>query len=140
MYGRGEYDAMRYTVFKGIEIMAALYVPVALLVASLSQYILLFLSNGEYLPASYPVMIVLVVGSIFVSGNVFAVALQNVSKTNIFIISLSAALISNFILSFLLIPSMHLIGAAIGFSSINIASFFIILYYPKNIPYLNMRD
>ena len=69
MYGRGEYDAMRYTVSKGIEIMTAMYIPVALLVASLSQYILLFLSNGEYLPASCPVMIVLVIGSIFILGN-----------------------------------------------------------------------
>ena len=67
---------MRYTVSKGIEIMTAMYVPVALLVASLSQYILLFLSNGKYLSASYPVMIVLVIGSIFVSSNVLAVALR----------------------------------------------------------------
>ena len=80
MYGRGEYDAMRYTVSKGIEIMTAMYVPVALLVASLSQYILLFLSNGEYLPASYPVMIVLVIRSIFVSGSVLAGAFQSVRR------------------------------------------------------------
>jgi len=63
--------------------------------------------------------------------NVLAVALQSVRKTKIFMISSLAALISNFILSFLLIPRMHLIGAAIGFSSINIASFFILLYYVK---------
>jgi len=134
MYGRGEYDAMRYTVSKGIEIMTAMYVLVALLVASLSQYILLFLSNREYLPASYPLMIVLVIGSIFVSSNVLAVALQSVRKTKIFIISSSAALIPNFLLSFLLIPRMHLIGDATGFSSINIASItssFILLYYAK---------
>ena len=46
-------------------------------------------------------------------------------------ISSKAALISNFILSFLLILRMQLIGAATGFSSINIASFFILLYYAK---------
>jgi O-antigen/teichoic acid export membrane protein len=120
---------MRYTVSKGIEIVTVMYVPVALLVASLSKYILLFLSNGKYLPAFYPVIIVLVSGSIFVSGNLLAVALQSVRKTKIFIISSSAELISNFILSFLLISRMHLIGASIGLSSINIASFFILLYY-----------
>jgi O-antigen/teichoic acid export membrane protein len=53
-------------------------------------------------------MIVLVIGLIFVSGNVLAAALQSVRKTKIFIISSSAAPISNFILSFLLIPRMHL--------------------------------
>ncbi|MGC8497808.1 MAG: flippase [Thermoplasmata archaeon] len=131
MYGRGDRDSMKYSISKGIEIMSTIYVPIALLVASLSPYILLFLSNGEYLPASYPIMIVLTTGSLFVSGNILAVAIQSVRKTRIFIITSSIALLSNFTILFLLIPRMQMIGAAIGYSSVTITSFFVLLNYAK---------
>ncbi len=131
IYGRGDKESMKYNISRGIEMMITVYVPIALLVASLSPYILLFLSNREYLSASFPIMIVLVTGSLFISGNILGVALQSVRKTRIFIISSLIALLSNLIISFLLVPRMQMIGAAIGYSSVNITSFFVLLYYAK---------
>ncbi|MEM3859812.1 MAG: oligosaccharide flippase family protein [Candidatus Micrarchaeaceae archaeon] len=131
MYGTGRREEMNNFVAKGMELMSTIYVPIAMLVAALSSYILLFLSNGSYLPASVPVTIVLVVSSAFVTGNILAVSLQSVRKTKIFIISSSFALLSNFVISILLIPRFQLVGAAIGYSSISAVSFFIMYYYAK---------
>lgn len=131
MYARGEVDKMKYNISKGIEISTLIYVPIALLVASLSSYIILFLSNGGYLGASIPVMMVLIVSSVFISGNILSVGLQSIRKTRIFVITSSVALLSNLILSVLLIPKFQMIGAAIGYSSITVSSFLVLFYYGK---------
>ncbi|MCW6157972.1 MAG: hypothetical protein LVQ63_00595 [Thermoplasmatales archaeon] len=95
---------MKNYVAKGIELISTIYVPMAMLVAALSSSILLFLASSVYLPASVQVIIVLGASSIFVSGNILSVSLQGIRKTKIFLISSSVALLSNFILSILLIP------------------------------------
>ena len=89
MYGLNKKDDIRKYVAKGIELLSTIYVPVAMLVAALSSSILLFLSNSTYLPASIPVMIVLVVSSLFVSGNILSVSLQGIRQTKIFLITSS---------------------------------------------------
>ena len=130
MYGRGKEEMKEY-IAKGVELLSTIYVPVAMLIAALSSYILLFLSNSEYLPASVPVTIVLVVSSAFVMGNILAVTLQGIRKTKIFIVTSSLALLSNLVISILLIPKFQMIGASIGYSSISAVSFFIMYYYAK---------
>ncbi len=139
MYGKDEKENMKYNISKGIEILATIYVPIALLVASLSSYILLFLSNREYLQAAVPVIIVLFISSIFISGNILAIALQSIRKTRIFIITSSVALLSNFVLSFILIPKFQMIGAAIGYSSVNISSFIVLYYFAKKFDILKFE-
>jgi O-antigen/teichoic acid export membrane protein len=131
MYGQERGEDFKNYVSKGIELMSSTYVPIAMLVASLSSSIILFLSNGAYLPASIPVIIVLVSSSVFVSGNILAVSLQGIRKTRIFLLTSSFALLSNFILSILLIPRYQMIGAAIGYSSISAVSFVIMYHYAK---------
>ena len=131
MYGIGRMDEMKNYVAKGIELISTIYVPIAMLVAALSSSIVLLLSNEEYLPASVPVMIVLIVSSIFVSGNILAVSLQGIRKTRIFLMTSSGALLSNFILSIVLIPKYQMIGASIGYSSVSVVSFFIMYYYAR---------
>ncbi|MDA8055099.1 MAG: polysaccharide biosynthesis C-terminal domain-containing protein [Thermoplasmatales archaeon] len=119
--------------------MSTIYVPVAMLVAALSPSILLFLSSRTYLPASIPVSIVLVVSSLFVSGNILSVSLQGIRKTRIFLITSSVALSSNFIISILLIPRYQMIGASIGYSSISVVSFFIVYYYARKFEILKFE-
>ena len=139
MYGLEKKEEIKDYVAKGIGLVSTIYVPVALLMAVLSSSILLFLSSDEYLPASIPVMIVLVVSSVFVSGNILSVSLQGVRKTRIFLITSSSALISNFIISILLIPRYQMIGASIGYSSINAVSFFILYYYARKFDVLKFE-
>ncbi|MEM3846496.1 MAG: oligosaccharide flippase family protein [Candidatus Parvarchaeota archaeon] len=131
MYGMGLREEMNKYIAKGIELLSTVYAPVAMLIAALSSYILLFLSSSEYLPASIPITIVMMTSSIFVSGNILSVSLQSIRKTKIFIISSSLALLSNFAISILLIPKFHMVGAAIGYSSISAVSFFVMLYYAR---------
>lgn len=131
MYGLGRKEEIKNYVEKGIELISTLYVPLAMLVAALSSPILLFLSNSIYLPASEPVTIVLVVNSLFVSGNILSVSLQGIRKTKIFMIISSLALLSNFTISILLIPKYQLIGASMGYASITVVSFFVMIYYVK---------
>ena len=119
--------------------MSTIYVPVAMLVAALSPSILLFLSSRTYLPASIPVSIVLVVSSLFVSGNILSVSLQGIRKTRIILISSSVALSSNFIISILLIPRYQMIGASIGYSSISVVSFFIMYYFARKFEILKFE-
>ncbi|MEM3844688.1 MAG: oligosaccharide flippase family protein, partial [Candidatus Parvarchaeota archaeon] len=59
MYGMGLKDEMNKYIAKGIELLSTVYAPVAMLIAALSSYILLFLSSSEYLPASIPITIVM---------------------------------------------------------------------------------
>jgi O-antigen/teichoic acid export membrane protein len=131
MYGLERKEDFKNYVSKGVELMSGIYVPIAMLVASLSSSILLFLSSGEYLPASIPIIIVLVSSSVFVSGNILSVSLQGIRKTKIFLLTSSFALLSNFILSLLLIPRFQMIGASIGYSSIGAVSFAIMYYYAR---------
>lgn len=139
MYGQGMREEMKKYVAKGIELISAIYVPVAMLVAALSYSVVLLISKEEYLPASLPAMIVLVISSLFISGTVLAVSLQGIRKTRIFIMTSSAALLSNFILSVFLIPRYQMIGASIGYSSVNVVSFFIMYYYARKFDVLKFE-
>ncbi|MEM3872714.1 MAG: hypothetical protein QXE05_09165 [Nitrososphaeria archaeon] len=70
----------------------AAYMPIALLVAAISQSILLFISNRDYLPGYIPIITILVINSIFISSNILSVTLQAIRKTKIFLLSSSLAL------------------------------------------------
>ncbi|MCL4333839.1 MAG: oligosaccharide flippase family protein [Candidatus Thermoplasmatota archaeon] len=138
-YGLENYEDFRSYVAKGIELISSIYVPIAMLVASLSSSILLFLSSGEYLPATIPVMIVLISSSAFISGGILVVSLQGIRKTRIFLLTSSLGLISNFVLSILLIPRFQMIGAAIGYSSISIVPFGILYHYTAKFRILRLE-
>ena len=81
----------------------------------------------------------LVIISMFTSGNILSVTLQGIRKTKIFLISSSAALFSDFILSVFLIPKYQMIGASIGYSSITVVSFLIMYYYARKFEILKLE-
>ena len=128
-YGKREYDKMRLLGSKAIEVLMAVYMPIALLVAAISKPILLFIANREYLPGYIPIITILVINSIFISSNILGVTLQAIRKTRIFLLSSSLALASNFVLSVILIPRFGIDGAGIAFSSIYIMGFAVVFYY-----------
>jgi len=130
-YGKDDMHNFKLYSEKAIEVLSAIYVPLALLAAALSPSILLFLANSSYLPGYIPIMIILIVSAITVFGNIYATSLQAIRKTRIFIMSSSFALLANFIISVLLIPHFGIDGAAIGYSSTGIAGFSVVLYYSR---------
>lgn len=139
MYGSGKKNEMKDYISRGIELISMIYVPAALLIAALSSDVLLFLASDEYLAASIPVTIVLFFSSIFITWNILSVSLQSIRKTKIFLLISSSALVSNFIISILLIPRFQMIGASIGYSSISGVSFFITYYYAKKFDILRFE-
>ncbi|MEM3334298.1 MAG: lipid II flippase MurJ [Thermoplasmata archaeon] len=138
-YGKREYDKMRLLGSKAIEVLMAVYLPVALLVVAISQSILLFIANREHLPGYIPIITILVINSIFISSNIPGVTLQAIRKTRILLISSSFIFASNFILSVILIPRFGIDGAGIAFSSIYIMGFAVVFYYAKNIILLRLK-
>ena len=131
LYGRGDIENLRLYSSKAIELLLAFYVPVSLVVAAISPSILLFLANPSYLPGFIPITVITITNALFISSNILAVSLQAVRKTRIFLLSSSLALISNFIISILLIPRFGINGAAVGFSSIYIMGFAVTYYYSR---------
>jgi len=131
MYGRGDMDSLRLYSSKAIELLLALYIPIALIVASISPSILLFLANPSYLPGYIPITVITIINALFISSNILGVSLQAVRKTRLFLISSSLALISNFIFSILLIPKFGIDGAAVGFSSIYVMAFIVTYHYAR---------
>jgi O-antigen/teichoic acid export membrane protein len=140
MYGAEMIEDVKVYISKGAELISVVYVPVSMLVAGLSPDILLFLSNKEYLPASIPVTIILISSSVFVIQNILAVSLQSIRKTGIFLVTSSLALLSNLIISVLLIPRFQMIGAAIGYSSVSCVSFLVMYFYSKKFDILRFES
>ena len=130
-YGRNDSESFRLYSLKGSEVLTAIYMPVALLVAALSPSIILFLAKESYIAGSVPITIILIVSSLTVSVNIFAVTLQAIRKTRLFIISSSLGLLVNFVISIILIPRFGIDGAAVGYASTSIVSFLAILYYSR---------
>ena len=130
-YGRDDKESFRLYSLKGSEVLTAIYIPVALLFAALSPSIILFLANGSYAPGSTPITIILIVSSLTISVNIFAVTLQAIRKTRLFIISSSLGLLANFVISIILIPRFGIDGAAVGYASTSIVSFLVILHFSR---------
>lgn len=130
-YGKNDMENFKLYSLKSTEVIIAIYVPLALIVAALSPSILLFLANSNYTLGSLPIMIILISSTFTISTNIFSVTLQAIRKTRLFIISSSVALLVNFILSVLLIPRYGINGAAVGFASTGVGTFFVILYFAR---------
>ena len=132
LYGRGEMGNFRLYSTKAINILTAFYVPTAIIAAAISPSIILFLTGKQqYLQGVVPIVIILVVSSLAISRTIMATGLRAVRVTKIFILTTSAGLIANFVLSALLIPIYGIEGAAIGYSSTFMVSFPIIYYYAR---------
>lgn len=130
-YARKDMGMIREGVRISSNAAAVLYVPAALGVSALSIPLLRVLGGPAYLAGSIPLTIILAVNSVFVVGGSLSSALQGTRKTIVFILSASSALLSNLILSIILIPPFSLIGASIGYASINAVSFLVVYYFAR---------
>jgi O-antigen/teichoic acid export membrane protein len=128
-YSRKDTKNFRLYMEKSLEVLSAVYMPVALLAAALAPSVLLFLANPSYLPGYTPIMIILVASAITVTGTIYGTSLQAIRKTRIFVISSSLALTSNLVLSVILIPRFGIDGAAVGYASTSVVGFAVVLYY-----------
>lgn len=126
-YGSNNREFIKQNVGAASLLLSYFYVPVALGIGAMAPIVLQILGGPAYVMGQYSLMIVMFVPSLFVSVNILTQAISSVRKTNIFLYSSLGGLITNLVLSFLLIPELKLTGAAIGFSSVSAVTF-IILY------------
>ena len=116
-------------------LLTSVYVPVALGVAALSSPTLLLIGGHSYFSGAHPLMIIMFFSALFISSNVLIQAIASVRKTNVFLYVSAATLISNTILSIILIPKLGLIGASISYSSVYAASFLFLYYFFKKVEF-----
>ena len=118
---------------KGVKLSSALmiliYSPLALGVAALSPIVLSLLARTTYTSGSLALMILLGVSSIFILWNILSSVIYAVRKTRVYIVITSLTLVSNILLSFLLIPKIGMVGAAISNSSVIVISFMVSYHY-----------
>lgn len=124
-YATNDKAMIRFGVRHSINAASLLYVPAALGLASIAGPVLRFLTGPSYQQGTLPLVILLVVNAIFVSVGPLTSALQGVRLTHVFLLSASLSLLSNLVLSFILIPTFSLVGASIGLSSVSAVGFFI---------------
>ncbi len=140
-FGNGDRERIRDGVASSTLLLSYVYVPIALGVASLSRLILYFIAGPAYVTASDSLIIVMFLPAIVISSNILTQAISSVRKTRFFIYSAAISLTANIVLSFALIPSFGLIGAAFGFSSVSLSSFVVLYYLAKkeNLVKFNLR-
>lgn len=129
LFGKGEREKIRGYVKGAVLLLSFLYVPLALGIAAISPILLNVLGGPQYVNGSIPLMVIMFFSALFSPQYVLTQAVVSVRKTYVLLISNSVPLASNIVLSILLIPRFGLLGAALGFSSVNVAAFIILLYF-----------
>ncbi len=112
-------------------VVTFIYTPAALWISVLAVPILLVLAKSGYVGGAIPLGIILTISAIFITQTVLVQGLQGIRITSIFILSSGLSFLSNLILSILLIPRFGLIGAALGYSSVNVVNFIVIYHFAK---------
>lgn len=123
------------TIRRGVgmttDVVAFIYVPIALFIVSISSGIIIVLGKPDYIAATGPFSIILTVSAVFITQNVLVQALAGIGATKTFLFSSTSTLASNLILSILLIPRFGLTGAAISYSSVYVVNFAVIYTFAK---------
>ena len=138
LYSNGKKADIRDATAVSSSVLSYLYTPAALGVAALAPQILELFADDQYLPGTGPLMILLFITAVFVTQNVLTQSVSSVRATRFFIIVTIATLISNVTLSFTLIPSLGLSGAALANSSVSVMSFILLFAYSRRLGIFGM--
>lgn len=123
----------RDTVKMLLNISSMIYIPGAMGIAAISRITLYIFAGPAYVIAYIPLIIIMFVTSLFIGTVILASAVKSVQKSRIFILSSGASLLSNIILSIVLIPHLNIIGAGIAYSSMTTVNFAIIYAYARKL-------
>lgn len=130
-FGRGDRNLIASMGKISITLMSYFYVPSALGIAALSPAILELLGGSEYVPAAFPLKIIMILTALFITQNIFTQSVASIRRTRILLYSSVVALAGNLVFSIILIPSLGLTGAAIGYSSVYAITFSLLYYFAR---------
>ena len=126
-------SGFRNTVKMLLNISSLIYIPGAMDIAAVSKITLYIFAGPSYVIAYIPLIIIMFVTSLFIGNVILSSAVKSVQKSRIFIFSSGSALLSNIILSVLLIPRFNIIGAGITYSSMTTVNFIIVYSYARKL-------
>lgn len=129
LYAENDRHELSRNIRMAVKLLSAIYVPIAVILASLCRPIIIILAGSNYAGGTLAAQIVIMSSAVFISLNVFTQSIASIRLTKIFIISGLASLSSNLILSVVLIPQLGITGAALGFSSVYAMTFSILVFY-----------
>ena len=129
MFGRDDRKSIRINVRLSSLMLSAIYVPAALGISALSPLLIKFFGSGIYETGAFPLSIIMFFSATFVPQYVLYQAVASVRRTRIFIYMGLFSFIANLFLSYTLIPSFGIVGAALGFSSVSVMVFTVLLYF-----------
>ena len=127
-YSKMDLTSLRKYVGFMVVLISFIYIPAAIGLAAIAKPFLILIVGDSYTSASLPLTIILLVSSIFIPRIVINSAVSSVRFTKVFMVSTLCALVSNILLSFLLIPYLGIVGAAIANSSVYPVSFIIVTF------------
>ncbi|MGC8610067.1 MAG: oligosaccharide flippase family protein [Thermoplasmata archaeon] len=128
-FGENDLYSLKLYSSKAFIYILIINVSLTFILAGLSPWIIIFISNENYLQAAIPFTIISIIISISLSGGVLSVEIQSVRRNWIFVISSLVAILTNVTLCFALIPNYKLIGAGIAFSISTLIYTIILLSY-----------
>lgn len=131
LFGKGKRQEISSIVTVTSTLLYSIYVPAALGIAAIAPILLKLLAGTPYVEGTTALRIIMVFSAIFISQNILAQALAAIRKTRIFLISSASAFGSNVLFSLLLIPHFGIIGGALGFSTVYIATFTVLYMFAK---------
>lgn len=129
LFGKGMKDSIANHVKASSMLLSSIYVPAAMGIAAIGPIIIDFIGGSNYILGSAPLMIIMFFMALFVPQSILVAAVASVRRTRIFLYSSSAGFLANILISLTLIPRLDLIGAAIGYSSVYVSTFGVLLYF-----------
>lgn len=130
-FGRSNLGNIGKNVKSSTLVLSSVFIPGALGISALSSLILYVLGGTSYLLGALPLTVIMFFEAAFVSFNILTQALSSIRETRVLFISSAASLFSNLGLSYLLIPTYGLLGAALGYSSVYVSAFLVLLFHAR---------
>jgi O-antigen/teichoic acid export membrane protein len=116
-FGRGDFRAIRGVARAAITLIVLAYVPFALAVAAIAPLLLRLLVGSDFVGASRPLEVLLLLTSAAVPASVLTSIAAGIRRTTALMAASGVAILTNGGLSFALVPTLGMEGAAIGNSA-----------------------
>lgn len=126
LFGRGESTNIRAVVRNSNTLAILALVPLALGVAVLGPPLLHYLVGIAFVPAAFPMAVLLVIMALSVPfANLYSLAIAT-RRTSVVMVSSACALLANAALCIALVPHLGMLGAALGNSATYWAPFLVL--------------
>ena len=117
LFGRNDLDAIRAAGRTSITLVVLVFVPFALGLAAVGPFVLRLLLGSAFVPASVPLAMLLVISAASIPYVILVALASGVRRTGLILEASALALLANVGLSVGLVPSMGMMGAAVGNSA-----------------------